>query len=99
VIEHQNGVVSASYFECGTYLINMHLFRQFMHLSGGIQELWLHGNLGYATELLSRDIVLNGKSHGAYANRALVQARWQKWGDALVDAEVVSSHASSRTRR
>lgn len=92
-------MVSVSYFESGTCLINTpHLFRQFMHLSGGIQELWLHGNLGHATELLSRDIALNRKSYGAYANRALVQARWQKWGDALVDAEMVTSHAFSRAR-
>jgi hypothetical protein len=67
-----------------------------MHLSGGIQELWLHEKLGSAMEVLSRDIVLNGKSHHAYANRALVQGRLQKWSNALVDAETVTSHPLSQ---
>ncbi|KAG8214921.1 hypothetical protein J3R82DRAFT_10108 [Butyriboletus roseoflavus] len=60
----------------------------FMHLSGVVQELWLHGELESAMEILSRDIALNGKTYHAFANRALVQARLQKWDDALVDAEM-----------
>lgn len=57
-------------------------------------ELWLQGKLESTIEVLSRDIVLNGKSHHAFANRALVQARLQKWGSALVDAEMVTHHTS-----
>ena len=66
-----------------------------MHLAGGIQELWSQGMLDSAMEVLSRDIVLNGRSHHAYANRALVQARLRKWSNALADAEMVTSHALS----
>ncbi|KAH0832420.1 hypothetical protein J3R83DRAFT_13460 [Lanmaoa asiatica] len=65
-----------------------------MRIPGVIQQLWLHGDLESAMEILSRDIVLNGNSHHAFANRALVQARLQKWGNALVDAETVINHAS-----
>lgn len=65
-----------------------------MRLSGVIQESWLHGELESASEILSRDIALNGKSHHTFANRALVQARLQKWGDALVSAEMVINNAS-----
>ncbi|KAF8123255.1 hypothetical protein EV363DRAFT_1356699 [Boletus edulis] len=60
----------------------------FMHLNGVVQELWLQGNLGSALEVLSHDIVLNGKPHHTCANRALVQARLGKWSNALVDAEM-----------
>lgn len=65
-----------------------------MHLSGVIQELWLHGELESAMEILSRDIAMNGKTYYAFANRALIQARLQKWDNALVDAEMVINHSS-----
>lgn len=80
-----------------THLIILpHLFRQFMHLPAGIQGLWLHGELHSASEILSRDIVLNGKSSHAHANRALVQARLKNWSNALADAEMVTSLAFSQ---
>lgn len=64
-----------------------------MHVNGVVLELWLHGKLESATEVLSRDIALNGKSHHAFANRALVQARLQKWDEALLDADMVINYA------
>ena len=73
-------------------IVAPHPSQQFMHLTDVVQESWLHGKLGSAMEVLSRNIVLNGKSHHAYANRALVQARLKKWSDALVDAEMVIGH-------
>lgn len=64
-----------------------------MHLNGAVQELWLHEKLASTMEILSHDVVLNGKSHHAYANRAILQARFKNWNDALIDAEMVTRHA------